>query len=114
MDTKVLWYHLQKVKHWFWAHATSSHWRKKIILDTWDDEQWVQTFHMQTTFMDIVAYLAPHIACQDVSMSPPLNPENWVAITIMNLATPRSFLCITNQFRAGKSWLERPSGRCAW
>ncbi|KYO28507.1 hypothetical protein Y1Q_0006477 [Alligator mississippiensis] len=55
MDSRVLVHHLQTVECWFWAHATSNDWWKRIILDIWDNT-WVQTFHMhQATFMDILS-----------------------------------------------------------
>lgn len=54
IDTWELWHYHQTIEHRFWACIMSSDWWKQIILDTQDDEKWVQTFRMpQATFMDI-------------------------------------------------------------
>ncbi|KYO22535.1 hypothetical protein Y1Q_0003084 [Alligator mississippiensis] len=79
MDVRVLRYHLQTIGTGPKLELTSSDWWEGIILDTWNDKQWVRGFCMcQATFMDIFAQLAPHIMYQ----------EKQVAIAIMKLATP--------------------------
>ncbi|KYO48842.1 hypothetical protein Y1Q_0004197 [Alligator mississippiensis] len=104
MVTMVLWHHLQTIEHQYWAHTITSNWWNQNLLDTWDDEQWVKTFHMcQTTFMDIVTKEAPNIVHQDISMKPSLSPEKLVTITVMKLATPSSYCYIDNQLSLGKT-----------
>ncbi|KYO39490.1 hypothetical protein Y1Q_0021126 [Alligator mississippiensis] len=87
--------------------AMGTGWEKLGFLDTWEDEEWVQTFHMHwATFIDIIAMVTPKIMCQNISMQSPFTPEKQVVIAILKLATRSSLHYITNQFGMGKSMAE--------
>ncbi|XP_019371705.1 PREDICTED: uncharacterized protein LOC109296671 [Gavialis gangeticus] len=104
MNAGVLWDHLHTVERKVWAHPSSTDWWERVVLGTWDDELWLQTFRMRRdTFMDIAAQVAPHIARQDIVMRPTLSPEKRVAIAVLKLATPGSLRYIANQFGVGRS-----------
>ncbi|KYO34556.1 hypothetical protein Y1Q_0012419 [Alligator mississippiensis] len=69
MDARVLQHHLETVKYRFGVCTTSINWWEWIVMGTWDNEQWIQTFRMSwASFMDVVAQMAPQTMCQDVSM----------------------------------------------
>ncbi|KYO41910.1 putative nuclease HARBI1 [Alligator mississippiensis] len=101
-EAGVLWHHLQTVDRQLWAHTSSTDWWERIVLSTWEDKQWLETFRMsRATFMHIVTKLSPYITRQNTVMRRPLSPEKRVAIAVLRLATPTSLRLISNQFGVG-------------
>lgn len=100
MDTMVLWHHLQTINCQFWPCIPSTSWWEWIVLGTWGDEQWLQIFRMHwVTFLHIVAQLALHITCQNISIWPSLTHVANTSLLLEALA-PHSGM----QSRPMKPW----------
>ncbi|XP_065430477.1 uncharacterized protein LOC101941125 [Chrysemys picta bellii] len=88
----------------FWARETSTDWWDSLVLQVWDDSQWLQNFRMHKgTFMELCDLLSPALNCQNTRMRAALTVEKRVAITLWKLATPDSYRSVGNQFGVGKS-----------
>ncbi|XP_073179562.1 nucleoporin Nup37 isoform X3 [Lepidochelys kempii] len=88
----------------FWAQETSIEWWVHIVMQVWDDEQWLQNFWMRkATFMGLCAELAPILRRKDSRLRAALPVEKQMAIAIWKLATPDSYQSVANQFGVGKS-----------
>ncbi|KAM7165966.1 uncharacterized protein RBU57_007013 [Macrochelys suwanniensis] len=97
-------YMLCTVERRFWARETSTEWWDHIVMQVWDDEQWVQNFRMRkATFMGLCEELAPALRCKDTRLRAALTVEKQVAIAIWKLATPDCYQLVANQFGVGKS-----------
>ncbi|XP_065415196.1 uncharacterized protein LOC135973886 [Chrysemys picta bellii] len=95
---------LTTVERCFWVRETSTAWWDHIVMQVWDDEQWLQNFRMRkATFMVWCDELAPALQCKDTRLRAALTVEKWVAIAIWKLATPDSYGLVANQFGVGKS-----------
>ncbi|XP_050803981.1 uncharacterized protein LOC127048306 [Gopherus flavomarginatus] len=95
---------LSTVEHRFWARETSTEWWDHIVMEVWDDEQWLQNFWMRkASFMGLCAELAPTLRRKDTRLRAALPVEKRVAIAIWKLATPDSYQSVANQFGVGKS-----------
>ncbi|XP_065420489.1 uncharacterized protein LOC135974940 isoform X3 [Chrysemys picta bellii] len=95
---------LSTVEHRFWARETSTEWWDHIVMDVWDDEQWLQNFRMRkATFMGLCEDLAPTLRRKDTRLRAALPVEKQVAIAIRKLATPDCYRSVANQFGVGKS-----------
>uniref|UniRef100_A0A8C3FU42 DDE Tnp4 domain-containing protein n=1 Tax=Chrysemys picta bellii TaxID=8478 RepID=A0A8C3FU42_CHRPI len=95
---------LSTVERRFWARETSTEWWDYIIMEVWDDEQWLQNFRMRkATFMGLCEELAPTLQRKDTRLRAALPVEKRVAIAIWKLATPDSYRSVANQFGVGKS-----------
>ncbi|CAM5142495.1 unnamed protein product [Eretmochelys imbricata] len=87
----------------FWARETSTEWWDHIVMQVWDDKQWLRTFRMRkATFMGLCEELSPILRHKDTSLRAALM-EKQVAIAVWKLATPGSYRSVTNQFGVGKS-----------
>ncbi|XP_050791623.1 uncharacterized protein LOC127041871 isoform X1 [Gopherus flavomarginatus] len=87
-----------------WARETSTEWWDHIVLQVWDDEQWLQNFRMRkATFMGLCAELAPTLRRKDTRLRAALSVEKRVAIAIWKMATPDSYRSVANQVGVGKS-----------
>uniref|UniRef100_A0A8C4VZ86 DDE Tnp4 domain-containing protein n=1 Tax=Gopherus evgoodei TaxID=1825980 RepID=A0A8C4VZ86_9SAUR len=87
-----------------WARETSTEWWDHIVLQSWDDEQWLQNFRMRkATFMGLCDDLAPNLRRMNTRFRDALSVEKRVAIAIWKLATPDCFRSVANQFGVGKS-----------
>uniref|UniRef100_A0A8C3HUY7 Putative nuclease HARBI1 n=1 Tax=Chrysemys picta bellii TaxID=8478 RepID=A0A8C3HUY7_CHRPI len=88
----------------FWARETSTEWWDHIVMEVWDDEQWLQNFRMRkATFMGLCEELAPTLRRKDTRLRAALPVEKRVAIAIWKLGTPDSYQSVANQFGVGKS-----------
>uniref|UniRef100_A0A8C3FCP4 DDE Tnp4 domain-containing protein n=1 Tax=Chrysemys picta bellii TaxID=8478 RepID=A0A8C3FCP4_CHRPI len=88
----------------FWARETTTDWWDRIVLQVWDDSQWLQNFCMRKgTFMELCDLLSPALKCQNTRMRAALTVEKRVAIALWKLATPDSYRSVGNQFGVGKS-----------
>ncbi|CAM5106179.1 unnamed protein product [Eretmochelys imbricata] len=88
---------LTTVECCFWARETSTEWWDHIVMQVWDDEQWLQNFQMRK------ATFAHTLRRKDTRLRAALTVEKWVAIAIWKLATPDSYRLVANQFGVGKS-----------
>ncbi|XP_065435126.1 uncharacterized protein LOC135977904 [Chrysemys picta bellii] len=92
------------VERRFWARETSTDWWDRIVLQVWDDSQWLRNFRMRKgTFMELCDLLSPALKRQDTKMRAALTVEKRVAIALWKLATPDSYRSVGNQFGVGKS-----------
>uniref|UniRef100_A0A8C0J8B7 DDE Tnp4 domain-containing protein n=1 Tax=Chelonoidis abingdonii TaxID=106734 RepID=A0A8C0J8B7_CHEAB len=95
---------LSAVERRLWARETSTEWWDHIVMQVWDDEQWLQNFRMRkATFMGLCAELAPTLQRKDTRLRAALSVEKRVAIAVWKLATPDSYRSVANQFGVGKS-----------
>uniref|UniRef100_A0A8C3HBD3 DDE Tnp4 domain-containing protein n=1 Tax=Chrysemys picta bellii TaxID=8478 RepID=A0A8C3HBD3_CHRPI len=87
-----------------WARETSTDWWDRIVLQVWDDSQWLRNFCMRKgTFMELCDLLSPAPERQNTKMRAALTVEKRVAIALWKLATPDSYRSVGNQFGVGKS-----------
>ncbi|CAM5073331.1 unnamed protein product [Natator depressus] len=88
----------------FWARETSTDWWDRIVLQVWDDSQWLRNFRMsKDTFMELCDLLSPALRCKNTKMRAALTVEKRVAIALWKLATPDSDRSVGNQIGVGKS-----------
>ncbi|XP_065448109.1 uncharacterized protein LOC135982985 [Chrysemys picta bellii] len=88
----------------FWARETSTDRWDRIMLQVWDDSQWLRNFHVHKgTFMELCDLLSPALKRQNTRMRAALTVEKRVAIALWKLATPDSYRSVGNQFGVGKS-----------
>nr|XP_048679537.1 uncharacterized protein LOC125623755 [Caretta caretta] len=100
----VLMGQVHAVERRFWAWETSTDWWDRIVLQVWDDSQWLRNFRMRRgTFMELCDLLSPALKRMNTKMRAALTVEKRVAIALWKLATPDSYRSVGNQFRVGKS-----------
>ncbi|CAM4532255.1 unnamed protein product [Caretta caretta] len=88
----------------FWARETNTDWWDCIVLQVWDDSQWLRNFRMlKGTFMELCDLLSPALRRKNTKMRAALTVEKRVAIALWKLATPDSDQSVGNQFGVGKS-----------
>uniref|UniRef100_A0A8C3FBM1 Putative nuclease HARBI1 n=1 Tax=Chrysemys picta bellii TaxID=8478 RepID=A0A8C3FBM1_CHRPI len=92
------------VERRFWARETSTDWWDRIVLQVWDDSQWLRNFRMRKgTFVELCDLLSPALKRQNTKMRAALTVEKRVVIALWKLATPDSYWSVGNQFGVGKS-----------
>ncbi|CAM5111148.1 unnamed protein product [Natator depressus] len=92
------------VERRFWAQETSTEWWDCIMLQVWDDCQWLRNFRMRKdTFMELCDLLSPALKHKNTKMRAALTVEKQVAIALWKLAMPDSYWSVGNQFGVGKS-----------
>ncbi|XP_053871665.1 uncharacterized protein LOC128830052 [Malaclemys terrapin pileata] len=92
------------VERRFWARETSTDWWDRIVLQVWDDSQWLRNFRMRKgTFRELCDLLSPALNRQNTRIRAALTVEKRVAIALWKLATPDSYRSVGNQFGVGKS-----------
>nr|XP_048715879.1 uncharacterized protein LOC125640857 [Caretta caretta] len=88
----------------FWARQTSTDLRVRIVLQVWDDSQWLQNFLMhKATFLELYELLSPALKHRNTKMRAALTVEKRVAIALWKLAMPDCYQSVGNQFGVGKS-----------
>ncbi|KYO19941.1 hypothetical protein Y1Q_0021876 [Alligator mississippiensis] len=93
--------------HSLWAHHTSQHCWHHLVQQDWDDEQWINTFHMTwATFMDLFHQLSPHLEHQDTGMNPALPTDTSLALILLKLAISTSLWYVGHLFSVGKATTE--------
>ncbi|CAM5132271.1 unnamed protein product [Natator depressus] len=91
----------------FWARETSTDWWDRIVLQVWDDSQWLRNFRMRKgTFMELCDLLSLALKRTNTKMRAALTVEKQVAIALWKLAMPDSYRSVGNQFGVGKSTVE--------
>ncbi|CAM5157009.1 unnamed protein product [Natator depressus] len=92
------------VERRFWARQTSTDWWDCIVLQVWDDSQWLRNFCMhKATFLELCELLSPALKHRNTKIRAALTVEKRVAIALWKLATPDCFQSVGNQFGVGKS-----------
>ncbi|CAM4563129.1 unnamed protein product [Caretta caretta] len=100
----VLMGHVHVVERQFWARETSTDWWDRIVLQVWDDSQWLRNFRKRKgTFMELCDLLSPALRRKNTKMRAALTVEKRVAIALWKLAMPDSYWSVGNQFGVGKS-----------
>ncbi|KAH1170850.1 hypothetical protein KIL84_006468 [Mauremys mutica] len=88
----------------FWARETSTDWWDRIVLQVWDESQWLRNFRMRKgTFLELCDLLSPVLKRKDTQMRAALTVQKRVAIALWKLATPDSYRSVANHFGVGKS-----------
>ncbi|CAM5165886.1 unnamed protein product [Natator depressus] len=92
------------VERRFWARETSTDWWDRIVLQVWDDSQWLRNFRMHKgTLMELCDLLSPDLRCKNTKIRATLTVEKQVAIALWKLAMPDRYWSVGNQFGVGKS-----------
>uniref|UniRef100_A0A8C3H697 DDE Tnp4 domain-containing protein n=1 Tax=Chrysemys picta bellii TaxID=8478 RepID=A0A8C3H697_CHRPI len=87
-----------------WVAIPHRDWWDRIVLQVWDDSQWLRNFRMRKgTFMELGDLLFPALKRQNTKMRAALTVEKRVVIALWKLATPDSYRSDGNQFGVGKS-----------
>ncbi|KAM7181774.1 uncharacterized protein RBU57_000416 [Macrochelys suwanniensis] len=103
VDIMVLMGLVDTVERRFWARETSTDWWDHIVLQVWDESQWLRNFRMHKgTFMELCELLSPALKRQNTKMRAALIVEKRLAIALWKLATPDSYQSVANQFGVGK------------
>ncbi|CAM5092769.1 unnamed protein product [Natator depressus] len=88
----------------FWAWQTSTDLWDGIVLQVWDDSQWLRNFRMRmATFLECCELLSPALKFRNTKMRAALTVEKQVAIALWKLAMPDCYRSVRNQFGVGKS-----------
>ncbi|KAG6938868.1 hypothetical protein G0U57_004517, partial [Chelydra serpentina] len=96
--------HVDPVERRFWARETSTDWWDHIVLQVWDESQWLRNIRMRKgTFLELCELLSPALKHQDTRMRAALTIQKRVALALWKLATPDSYRSVANQFGVGKS-----------
>ncbi|XP_074977999.1 kelch-like protein 12 isoform X2 [Caretta caretta] len=104
VDIMVVRGQVHAVERRFWALETSTDWWDRIVLQVWDDSQWLRNFHMRKgTCMELCDLLSPALKHKSTKMRAALTVEKRVAIALWKLATPDSYWSVGNQFGVGRS-----------
>uniref|UniRef100_A0A8C3SZ29 DDE Tnp4 domain-containing protein n=1 Tax=Chelydra serpentina TaxID=8475 RepID=A0A8C3SZ29_CHESE len=104
MDILVAMGQAHAVERLFWARETSTDWWDRIVLQVWDESQWLRNFRMRKgTFLELCDLLSPALKCQDTRMRAALTVEKRVVISLWKLAMPDSYRSVANPFGVGKS-----------
>ncbi|CAM5081672.1 unnamed protein product [Natator depressus] len=104
LEIMVLLGQAHAMEHRFWAWETSTERWDLIVLQVWDDSQWLRNFRMRKgTFMELCDLLSPALKLKNTKMRAALTVHKRAAIALWKLATPDSYLSVGNQFGVGKS-----------
>ncbi|XP_059585406.1 uncharacterized protein LOC102577222 isoform X1 [Alligator mississippiensis] len=88
----------------FWSKGTDSAWWDYAVLQTWDDQQWLQSFRMRKqTFVELCEELAPALQRQSTQFRDPIPVQKRVAVALWKLATTDCYRSVGAQFGVGKS-----------
>ncbi|KAH1165579.1 hypothetical protein KIL84_023138 [Mauremys mutica] len=103
-DIMVAMGHVHAMGRRFWDRETSTDWWDRIVLQVWDESQWLRNFRMRKgTFLELCDLLSPALKRQDTRMRAALSVQKRVAIALWKLATPDSYRSVANHFGVGKS-----------
>uniref|UniRef100_A0A8C3I5I3 DDE Tnp4 domain-containing protein n=1 Tax=Chrysemys picta bellii TaxID=8478 RepID=A0A8C3I5I3_CHRPI len=104
MNIMVAMGHVDAVERQFWARVKSTDWWDRIVLQVWDESQWLRNFRMcKGTFLELCELLSPALKCKDIWMRAAVTVQKRVAIALWKLATPDSYRSEANHFGVGKS-----------
>lgn len=95
---------LDTMEHRFWRRESSTDWWDHIVMQGWDDQQWLQNFRMRkATFLELCEWLDPALRHLNTRVRPAIPVQKRVAIALWKLATSDSYRSVGNQFGVGKS-----------
>ncbi|XP_065407249.1 uncharacterized protein LOC135972605 [Chrysemys picta bellii] len=104
VDIMVAMGHVDAMERLFWARETSTDWWDRIVLQVWDESQWLRNFRMRKgTFLELCELLSPALKHKDTRMRAALTVQKRVAIALWKLATPDNYRSVANHFGVGKS-----------
>ena len=87
-----------------WKTERSTDWFDHIVLETFDDDQWIENFRMKReTFASLCRDLETSLAPIDHAVRDIVDVQNQVAITLYWLASSAEYRTIGNLFGVGKS-----------
>ncbi|XP_065423564.1 uncharacterized protein LOC135975661 [Chrysemys picta bellii] len=103
-DITVAMGHVDAVERGFWARETSTEWWDRIVLQVWDESQWLRNFRMRKgTFLELCELLSPALKRNDTRMRAALTVQKRMAIALWKLAMLDSYRSVANHFGVGKS-----------
>ncbi|XP_065426189.1 uncharacterized protein LOC101941939 isoform X3 [Chrysemys picta bellii] len=103
VDFMVAMGHVDAVERRFWALETSTDWWDRIVLQVWDESQWLRNFRMRKgTFLELCELLSPALKRKDTRMRATLTVQKRVAIALWKPATLDSYQSVANHFGVGK------------
>ncbi|XP_074800475.1 transcription elongation factor A protein 1 isoform X1 [Natator depressus] len=104
LDIMVVMGQVHAVECQFWARETSTDWWDCIVLQVWDDSQWLRNFRLyKGTSIELCDLLSPALKHKNTKMRAALTVHKRVVIALWKLATPDSYRSVGNQFGVGKS-----------
>lgn len=87
-----------------WKKERSTDWFEHIVLETFDDDQWIENFRMKReTFASLCRDLEASLAPSDHAVKDVVDVQKQVAITLYWLASSAEYRTIGNLFGVGKS-----------
>ncbi|XP_048345372.1 protein ANTAGONIST OF LIKE HETEROCHROMATIN PROTEIN 1-like [Sphaerodactylus townsendi] len=103
-ETRLMVEELNAGPHRFWSRQISQDWWERVVLETWDPNQWLQNFRMtKDTFLELCEKLRPELQRQTTTMRAPLSVEKRVGIALWKLATTECYRSVANHFGVGRS-----------
>ena len=85
-------------------HHQSSVWWDRIVMDTFQHQDWVENFLMsKERFIYLCDKLRPVISCQDTRFRKCISTEKRVALTLWCLATPTEYRTLAHLFGIARS-----------
>ncbi|XP_015281203.1 PREDICTED: putative nuclease HARBI1 [Gekko japonicus] len=103
-ETRLMVEELNTGPHRFWSRQISQDWWERVVLETWDPNQWLQNFRMtKDTFLELCEELRPELQRQTTTMRAPLSVEKRVGIALWKLATTECYRSVANHFGVGRS-----------
>ena len=87
-----------------WKKERSTDWFDHIVLETFDDDQWIENFRMKREiFASLCRDLEASLAPSDHAVTGVVDVQKQVAITLYWLASSAEYRTIGNLFGVGKS-----------
>lgn len=87
-----------------WTRERSTDWYDRIVLQTFDNSQWIENFRMRRrTFEMLCNDLDDYLAPKEKIVRQPLGVQKQVAITLYWLSSTTDYRTIGNLFGVGKS-----------
>ncbi|XP_042306734.1 protein ANTAGONIST OF LIKE HETEROCHROMATIN PROTEIN 1-like [Sceloporus undulatus] len=103
-ETRLIAEELNAGPHRFWSRQITQDWWERVVLETWDPDQWLQNFRMtKDTFLELCEELRPELHRQTTSMRAPLSVEKRVGIGLWKLATTECYRSVADRFGVGRS-----------
>lgn len=82
-----------------WCVPRSQDWWKRIVLRTYDDDQWLDDFRMtRETFFWLCARLHPYVERMQKKCRNPISMEHRVVIALYHLASSANYETVANLF----------------
>ncbi|XP_008104054.1 uncharacterized protein LOC103278110 [Anolis carolinensis] len=103
-ETRLIAEELDAGPHRFWSRQITQDWWERVVLETWDPDQWLQNFRMtKDTFLELCEALRPELHRQTTTMRAPLSVEKRTGIALWKLATTECYRAVADRFGVGRS-----------